>query len=351
MQKEVIILNEERNVTLTAYLSEVGGEFGNISKRPAMLVLPGGGYQMCSDREADPVAFPYMKAGYQVFILRYSIQKDAVWPQPLEDYDAAMDLIKSKADEWNLYPDKIAVVGFSAGGHLAGAAATVARNRPAAAILGYALLNDDVKGYNPSAPSLIEEVDDQTPPCFLFASRTDSTVPIANSIEFMKALDDNGISFESHIYAYGPHGFSTCDSSVQDKDTDMCNRIPHWVEDSIGWLKDVLGDFDAQGMTKPACPKFVNGNKGDVLSVDCTMGYLMAHPGSKAIMEQMMGSLRDQKGQEAGENVSEMGASMSPEMIATMVGNMKLRDALSFGKVPAEAVEALDAKLRQIPNK
>ena len=120
MEKEVIVLNEARKVTLTAYLQDVEGEFGNIPKRPGILVLPGGGYQMCSDREADPVAFPYLKAGYQVFVLRYSVKKDALWPQPLEDYDAAMDLIRSRAQEWKLYPDKIAVIGFSAGGHLAG---------------------------------------------------------------------------------------------------------------------------------------------------------------------------------------------------------------------------------------
>ena len=56
MEKEVIVLNEARKVTLTAYLQDVEGEFGNIPKRPGILVLPGGGYQMCSDREADPVA-------------------------------------------------------------------------------------------------------------------------------------------------------------------------------------------------------------------------------------------------------------------------------------------------------
>lgn len=349
MQKEFLVLNEERNVTLTAYLEEVGGEFRTISKRPAILVLPGGGYQMCSDREADPVAFPYLKAGYQVFILRYSVQKNAVWPTPLEDYDMAMDLIKSKADEWNLYPDKIAVIGFSAGGHLAGAAATMAKNRPAAAILGYAVLNADVKGCNKSAPSLIEEVDDLTCPCFLFASRTDNVVPIANSIDFMKALDEHDISFESHIYAYGPHGFSTCDSSVQDKDTYMCDRIPQWVADSLGWLKDVMGDFCAEGMTEPACKRLVCGDREAFLSVDCTMGCLMANPKAQEILGGVLGSMM---GGAAGGEESEnpMAQSMDPEMIQTMVKRMKLRDALSFGNAPKEVVDQLDAQLRQIPN-
>ena len=99
MRVEQIVLNEKRNVTLTVYLQEVGGEFRNVVKRPAMLVLPGGGYQMCSDREADPVAMPYLKAGYQVFILRYSVRADAVWPNPLEDYEQAMELIRSSESE------------------------------------------------------------------------------------------------------------------------------------------------------------------------------------------------------------------------------------------------------------
>ena len=68
MKTEVITLNAERNVTLTAYVQESGGEFF-FEKRPAMLVLPGGGYLYCSDREADPVAMAYLQAGYQVFIL------------------------------------------------------------------------------------------------------------------------------------------------------------------------------------------------------------------------------------------------------------------------------------------
>lgn len=224
MRKEYIFINENRNVTLTAYLQETGGEFTSARKRPAILVLPGGGYQMCSEREADPVAFPYLKAGYHVFILRYSVKQHAIWPAPLEDYEAAMELIISRSEEWKLYSDKIAVIGFSAGGHLAGAAAVMAKNRPAAAILGYAVLNEDVKGCNPSAPGLVEEVDEQTCPCFLFASRTDNIVPIANSLEFMQALDKKGISFESHIYGYGPHGFSTCISSLQDINESVCVR-------------------------------------------------------------------------------------------------------------------------------
>ncbi len=93
MHQEIITLSQERNVTLTAMIQDVGGEFRGVSQRPAVLVIPGGGYQFCSDREADPVAFPYLKAGYQAFILRYSVGEDAAWPRPLEDYEEAMEYI------------------------------------------------------------------------------------------------------------------------------------------------------------------------------------------------------------------------------------------------------------------
>lgn len=257
MKVETIVLNEERNVTLTAYIQGTGEEFRFVPRRPAVLVIPGGGYEYCSSREADPVAMPYLKAGYHAFILRYSVKEYAVWPNPLEDYDQAMKLIRAKADEWMLYPDKVAIIGFSAGGHLAAAAATMSKHRPNAAILGYALTDEDVKRYNKTAPDTIPAVDENTCPCFLFASRTDKSVPIFNTIHFIDALEKAGVAFECHIYAYGPHGFSTADTSIQSRETELCARAPHWVEDSIGWLRDVLGDFGDGCMTEPVCKAHV----------------------------------------------------------------------------------------------
>ena len=93
------------------------------------------------------------------------------------------------------------------------------------------------------APRIAEEVNYDTCPCFLFAARTDNVVPIRNSIQMMDALDKAGVTFESHIYAYGPHGFSTGDESIQTRESAFCPRIPNWVKDSIGFLKDVMGDF------------------------------------------------------------------------------------------------------------
>ena len=254
LKTETIVLNEERNVMLTCYLQDVEGEFPNVKKRPAMLVLPGGGYSMCSDREAEPVAFAYLKAGYHVFVLRYSVKEHAAWPNPLSDYEQAMELIKSNSENWKIWEDKIAVIGFSAGGHLAACAATMAKHRPNAVLLGYpVILEDTVRRYSENGPLPIEHVDGNTSPCFIFSTRTDKTVRVENIIEFTSALAKHDIPFECHIYAYGPHGFSTCDPSVMSPGAKFCNRVPDWVQDSIEWLWDMFGTFGDGKMTEPLC--------------------------------------------------------------------------------------------------
>ena len=215
MKTEYIVLNPERNVSLTAFLQPVGGEFSGLSARPAVLILPGGGYHFCSDREADPVAFPYLKAGYHVFILRYSLNEQAQWPNPLDDYEQAMSLIRRNAETWHVAKDRIAVIGFSAGGHLAACAATMSVNRPNAAILGYPVIDGAcARDYLPSAPDVIEHVDGNTCPCFVFATRTDNLVPAENALHLINALWAHEIAFESHIYSNGPHGLSTGDASI-----------------------------------------------------------------------------------------------------------------------------------------
>lgn len=245
MKTETIILNQRRNVSLTVYLHE------DERIRPSVLVIPGGYYHFCSYGESDSAAFAYLNAGYHAFILRYTVGDDMVWPQPLEDYEMTMDLIRRKADAWNLYPDKIAVCGFSSGGHLASAAATMSKNRPNAAILAYAVLGECVKLRNATAPDTTNEIDEKTPPCFLFQSRTDKNVPVIYPIRFMEALAEHNVVFESHIYAYGPHGKSTLATAPLGGDDIYCSRMRNWVEDSISWLRDIFGELTVDGMEKP----------------------------------------------------------------------------------------------------
>jgi len=337
----MIILNETRDVSLTAYLLDAGGEFKHMMKHPAVLILPGGGYQFCSAREADPVAMPYLAAGYHAFILRYSVREHAVWPNPLEDYDRAMALIRSKSEEWNIYEDKVAVIGFSAGGHLAAAAATMSKNRPDAAILGYAVTGEDVRACNPSAPDTNKAVDKDTCPCYLFSTRSDSVVHILNSIGFMQALAENNIAFESHIYAYGPHGFSTCDTSVQSADTIVCSRTPNWVPDSIGWLRDMLGEFGTNGMEPPVCKKYVTADHEAFLSIDCTFRHLMTNAAARAILEDLMSRMKGS---------TENAVPLDSAEMSIILNKMPLRELLAFSRVDRNIIEMIDGQLGIIPN-
>lgn len=167
------------------------------AQRPAMLVLPGGGYTICSDREADPVALAYAKAGYQTFVLRYTLKDKGGWPMPLEDYEQAMALMEKNAEVWHIATDRIAVVGFSAGGHLAACSATMAKRKPAAAVLVYAgILRDVADMCQPNMPCPNEFVDGNTSPCFLAAARDDRAVDIKNTLMMELALAEKGVPFE-----------------------------------------------------------------------------------------------------------------------------------------------------------
>ena len=331
MKSERIILNEERNVSLTVYLQAVGDEFRGLTERPAVLILPGGGYQYCSDREADPVAFPYLKAGYHAFILRYSLKEQALWPNPLEDYEQAMSLIRERAEDWHIAADRIAVIGFSAGGHLAACAATMAENRPNAAILGYpVIIEEAVRAVLPEAPSPAAAVDADTCPCFVFATRTDNLVPVKNTVDFLAALEQNDIAFESHIYANGPHGLSTGDSSITaDR---FSSRYPRWVGDSISWLTEVLGDFGDSGLTAPLFGVRINGNREETLNIDCTLEHLLDNPEAcrrLPFLTQMFDKT---------------------PILAGAKRAMKLRDCLVYGGFPEEQLLAIDSELRSIRN-
>ena len=241
MKATEIIINKERNAVLTAYIQKTESEFSNIKKRPAIIVLPGGGYEFCSDREADPVAFVYLRAGFQVFVLRYSVAEHKAWQNPLNDYEKTYKLICENSKEWAVDTDKIAVIGFSAGGHLAGCAATVSACKPKAAVLGYAVLNKSTADwYSKDAPNVTASVDKSTCPCFIFASKNDKTVPIDNTIQFISALNNNGVDYECHIYSNAPHGFSVADETVNSKAMDMCSRVPGWTRDSVEWLKETM---------------------------------------------------------------------------------------------------------------
>lgn len=132
MQHFDLPVRENSPAVLTAYLHALSPEMPHRARRPAMLVLPGGGYVFCSDREAEPIALEWFCRGYNAFILHYTVITEdcpaPLYQRPLQDAAAAVALLRQHADDWQLDADKIAVIGFSAGGHLAAALGVHWRN-------------------------------------------------------------------------------------------------------------------------------------------------------------------------------------------------------------------------------
>jgi len=149
--KNIPVWEGNQEIHMETYILHNSREFDYNRKRPAVLVLPGGAYMSTSDREAEPVALAFASKGYHAFVLRYSCKEKALLPQPILDAFKAILIIRDNAEEWCVDSNKIAVCGFSAGGHLASCLATMWNNdefaralnstpehiRPDAVILSY----------------------------------------------------------------------------------------------------------------------------------------------------------------------------------------------------------------------
>ncbi len=236
---KIELTNEKAN--LTVYLPDESPEMGRMKIRPGVLVIPGGGYSMCSDREAEPVAFAFLAKGYAAFVLRYTVglAKDGYdFSMPMADVNEAMRIIHENAEEWSVDKEKIASIGFSAGGHLCAAVSTMGEIRPNASILIYPCILDSISRILAfPVPSLDKEVDDKTPPAIIIASCEDNCVPIENSLAYASALEKAKIPFEIHIYEKGYHGFSLADYTVYSKAEEEYNaHLKGWFELCANWL-------------------------------------------------------------------------------------------------------------------
>ncbi|WP_366295737.1 alpha/beta hydrolase [Paenibacillus sp. AN1007] len=235
------------NVTLTGYLLDSSPEMPNMKQRPAVLILPGGGYRACSDREAEPIAMAFLAEGYQAFILRYSLNQDAAFPQPLNDAEEAMKLIRTHSAEWDIHPQKIAVCGFSAGGHLAAALSTMGSDRPDALILGYPCILEEMSAIFPNpVPGVDQKVDHLTPPTFIFHTFDDKLVSVSNSLAFADALTRQNVPFEMHIFPTGTHGLSLARPQTSMGLISMVEpSVAQWFSLCTNWMTRVFGEFAA----------------------------------------------------------------------------------------------------------
>ncbi|MDD3692302.1 MAG: alpha/beta hydrolase [Oscillospiraceae bacterium] len=232
----------DSNATLTAYLHDSSPELSNANNRPCVIVFPGGGYHMLSDREGEPIAATFLAHGYHAFVLRYSVGKSMCFSDALNDAQKALHCVRSNAEQWNLNPKQIAVCGFSAGGHLAASLGVMGTERPNAMILAYpCILSSMSRILAFPVPSCDDKVDSSTPPAFLFHTANDSAVPVENSLRMADALSRGKIPFELHIFPNGPHGLALANELTSNGSKAMCNQsAAQWMPLCLTWLKNLF---------------------------------------------------------------------------------------------------------------
>ena len=252
---------------LTAWLHTANPEMPNeiCRKRPALLICPGGAYCMTSYRENESVALAYLNMGLQVFVLEYSVEDQAKNKQAMEDLARSVRLVRANSDDWDVDPGKVLVMGFSAGGHLAASlcvhwddpeiaervgAASARELRPDGAILCYPVITMGSFTHEISKERVMREtkeseaywsletqVNEDTPPTFIWHTMDDDCVPVENSLFYISALRKAMVSCEAHLFRSGPHGASVCTKEVDSYSN--ANRI--WVELTRNWLDEQFG--------------------------------------------------------------------------------------------------------------
>lgn len=241
--------------TLTPYLPDTTNATG-----AAMVICPGGGYAHLAPHEGNDYALWLNQHGVTCFVLKYRLGSNGYrQPAMLQDAARAVRWVRAHADEFKIDPRRIGIMGSSAGGHLASTLMThfdsgntnqddpIERqsSRPDIGILCYAVITmgefahqgskDNLLGKNPP-PKLVTELSNElqvttnTPPCFLWTTFEDKTVPMENSLMFAEALRENHVPFDFHVYQKGGHGMGLADKPPF--------AHPHpWANDSLFWLK------------------------------------------------------------------------------------------------------------------
>lgn len=282
LNSKIINLREDGSAYLTTYIQEHNGEILNSGARPCVVVCPGGGYEWCSFREGEPVALEYVNKGFNAFVVNYSIQGNAKYPNSLVDLSRAIKMIRDNADEWHVIPDQIAVIGFSAGGHLTATCATLwndkevqekadclnDENKPNACMLIYPVISLGKFSHAGTRNAILSDYEGEkrqevfeklctenqvgphTPPCFIASTFDDDAVPIENSLMFADAMAKANRPFEMHVFRSGPHGLSTADTNSYNWEASYNPDFNKWVDLSVTWLYREFGIDNIAPLTK-----------------------------------------------------------------------------------------------------
>lgn len=251
---------------LTGYVLDNTPEIDENRVRPAVIICPGGGYKIVSEREGEPIAIQLLAMGVHAFVLDYSVMP-IHHPAQLAELASAVKLIRENAAEWHVDPDKIIVMGTSAGGHLAGMLATMWNSKtltdlgydpqqikPNGLIMGYSVVTADKEfGHQGSFDHLLGEDADQaereklslqklvskdTPMSFIWTTDEDTVVPMENSLMMVEALRKNNVNVEFHVFPHGQHGHSLATAETAKTDAQIVKDLQIWPVLLKEWLNE-----------------------------------------------------------------------------------------------------------------
>ncbi|WP_207515493.1 alpha/beta hydrolase [Longitalea luteola] len=232
----------------------------------AVIVIPGGGYRLlAAGHEGHDVAKRFNEMGVTAFLLKYRLPSDVTMVNkeigPVQDAQRAIQLVRDNAKQWGIDRDRVGIIGFSAGGHLASTAGThfdhayikagrKSNLRPDFMVLIYPVISfadsithmgsrDNLLGKDPSPQKKMEysnelQVTKKTPPTYLVHAEDDQTVKVQNMLLFATALQKNKVPFDFYLYEKGGHGFGMNNPTSDVKWMDL---VQEWM-DKNGWLKN-----------------------------------------------------------------------------------------------------------------
>ena len=254
MKYEVLKIGEgEYEGELRCYEHEEFTEMP-VESRRAILVIPGGAYVYCSDRESEPIALEFFNRGYNSYALKYPCVP-ARYPAQLVVAAAAMDIIRKRAPECKTDPKRVFALGGSAGGHLCACLANCPPDLPAVkkfdfkpngVVLSYAVINEKF-GHPDSHKALLgeerkpdtawlnldESVRPDNPPAFIWTTADDAVVPAINSISYATAYNKLKLKYELHVYEHGFHGLSLADDrtcQIYGEGEGINPKVATWVD-------------------------------------------------------------------------------------------------------------------------
>ena len=269
-QIKIQVEGSGKDVCLETYILGDVMDGARNRKTPLVLICPGGGYAMTSNREAEPIALQFNSMGYQAAVLRYSCAP-AVYPTALCEVAQSVKLIREHAEDWNVDAEKIIVMGFSAGGHLAASYGVFWNEswltekmqcdkqllKPNGLVLCYPVISskeeiahqDSIKNLlGESYPemkeqvSLEDKVGKHTPKTFLWHTFTDPVVPFWNSFRFAEALGKAGVPMEYHLYPQGGHGLSLANEQTANEEGKGVEKVcQSWVPLLRSWMLENFG--------------------------------------------------------------------------------------------------------------